>query len=643
MSNLLGGNKLTNSIRFRFTFLILATSFVLYFSVIGIVITRFRAESIARARLLTESLTREYANMATADLNADMNLVRGMASAFKANWQNGNGADSGFYQRLLKNISTESSDIMAIWISMELSAINPGWEKDFGRERHTFVTMKGAQQMIREQIDLESEDASSDYYTLKRSKIVEFSEPYFDSYGNDTTQFLMSSVCVPVLDDGNRFLGLAGVDFSLQRLTPFVEKIIPYKGTQAMIVSNKGIIVATANKEMRMKGVQEIFPGRADFFMGQIRKGEGVSFEDKNAKGSWYVSMSPIRLTKSDTPWALILKVPKYSVLAKVLVTMWMSVLVSLVGLALLGLIIYLLTLRIVRPLNRCVSLAQSIGQGDLSKRIEVGQQDEIGMMALSLNQMTDQLNNMVSGIVRGSKSLLQTADNLAQTSQQLLDSANEQESSGSVLEKAISDLSVYIDESTLNARQAESLSRSTTQTIHSSSDKFNGSIHSMQAIANKITVIEDIAFQTNLLALNAAVEAARAGEHGLGFAVVADEVRKLADRSQGVAKEIKKLASDTNQVSHEAGKTLTETYRQIDDYSRIVNEIYEHANSQSDSLKHLSYTMNNVKHFCGHTSENAILMDRIAVDLQEQAEKLMEMTRQFDQNPTNNQHSSGN
>ncbi|MGU3480311.1 methyl-accepting chemotaxis protein, partial [Methylobacterium sp. D48H] len=78
-----------------------------------------------------------------------------------------------------------------------------------------------------------------------------------------------------------------------------------------------------------------------------------------------------------------------------------------------------------------------------------------------------------------------------------------------------------------------------------------------MQTIAQKITIVQEIARQADLLALNAAVEAARAGEHGRGFAVVASEVRKLAERSQAAAAEVGTLSSDTVKAAQQAGDML--------------------------------------------------------------------------------------
>ena len=98
--------------------------------------------------------------------------------------------------------------------------------------------------------------------------------------------------------------------------------------------------------------------------------------------------------------------------------------------------------------------------------------------------------------------------------------------------------------------------------------------VQAMQTIAEKITIVQEIARQTDLLALNAAVEAARAGEHGRGFAVVASEVRKLAERSQTAAHEIGALSGQTVSVAQQAGEMLTKLVPDIKKTAQLVDEI---------------------------------------------------------------------
>src|SRR5205814_7937692 len=113
-----------------------------------------------------------------------------------------------------------------------------------------------------------------------------------------------------------------------------------------------------------------------------------------------------------------------------------------------------------------------------------------------------------------------------------------------------------------------------------------------MKTIADKIAIIEDIAYQTNLLALNAAIEAARAGEHGRGFAVVATEVRKLAERSQLAATDINRLAADSVGVAQRSGQRLAALVPAIAQTASLGQEVAAASREQAGSVTQITRAM---------------------------------------------------
>jgi methyl-accepting chemotaxis protein len=135
-------------------------------------------------------------------------------------------------------------------------------------------------------------------------------------------------------------------------------------------------------------------------------------------------------------------------------------------------------------------------------------------------------------------------------------------------------EMAANVKQNAENASQTEKIAGQSAKDAEASGAAVGRAVQAMQTIAEKITIVQEIARQTDLLALNAAVEAARAGEHGKGFAVVASEVRKLAERSQAAAAEIGTLSSDTVKVAQQAGEMLAKLVPDIKKTAELVEEI---------------------------------------------------------------------
>jgi methyl-accepting chemotaxis protein len=154
--------------------------------------------------------------------------------------------------------------------------------------------------------------------------------------------------------------------------------------------------------------------------------------------------------------------------------------------------------------------------------------------------------------------------------------------------------------------------------------------VDAMKQIAQKIGIVDDIAYQTNLLALNAAIEAARAGEHGKGFAVVAAEVRKLAERSQAAAREIGQLAGTSVGLAERAGHLLERMVPSIHKTSELVQEIAAASGEQNAGVGQITGAMNHLNSTTQQTASASEELSATAEELSAQAQRLQELMSFF-------------
>ncbi len=232
------------------------------------------------------------------------------------------------------------------------------------------------------------------------------------------------------------------------------------------------------------------------------------------------------------------------------------------------------ISISISRGLGRAVGLAGAVANGDLSQMIDVSSNDEIGDLIKSLNAMVEKLRQIVAEALTAAQNVSAGSQELSASAEQLSQGATEQASSAEEASSSMEEMASNVKQNADNASQTEKIAGQSARDAEASGAAVGRAVNAMQTIAEKITIVQEIARQTDLLALNAAVEAARAGEHGRGFAVVASEVRKLAERSQAAAAEIGTLSTETVKVAQEAGGMLSRLVPDIKKTAGLVQEI---------------------------------------------------------------------
>lgn len=320
----------------------------------------------------------------------------------------------------------------------------------------------------------------------------------------------------------------------------------------------------------------------------------------------------------------------------------------KIIGLILATLVLVMMPLALIirhsilSPLNKTIKIARSVSKGQLEVTIDTKYNDEVGLLEKALKTMVDNLKHIVDDVVLSTDQLAAASNQISSTSEQLSQGSSEQAAASEEVSSSIEEMAANIQQNSQNSQQTEKISTNAVESIKESTDSALQAISSMRKIAEKITIIGDIASKTDLLAINASIEAARAGEHGKGFAVVAAEVRKLAERSQVAADEINTLTIKGLKVADNAGTELTEIVPEIEKTAGLVQEITSASLEQDTGAKQIN---NATVQLSMITQQNAAAAQELAAsskDLNYEAERLLHSISFFKMNNEKGKNKEG-
>lgn len=267
------------------------------------------------------------------------------------------------------------------------------------------------------------------------------------------------------------------------------------------------------------------------------------------------------------------------------------------------------------KPMKKLAAVINTIALGNLSTKINITRNDEIGQMAIGLKGIVDVFKDVILNIKQTAEQVHCASDELSTSSQQISDGASGQAATTEEISSTMEELSSIILMNSENAQKAEEIAVKADQEMKKANDISKMSLKSVLEISGKISIINEIASQTNMLALNAAVEAARAGQYGLGFSVVAAEVRKLAEKSRIAAEEVKKLSKDCVNYTQESVTYITDLMPSIESSASVVKEISAASKEQFAGAEQINLSM---QHLNTVTQSNAASSEEMASSSEE-------------------------
>ena len=478
-----------------------------------------------------------------------------------------------------------------------------------------------------------------DYYLLPKERKRESVTDPFPYPIHDKIIWLVSLVSPIVVQQ--EFYGIAGVDMSLDFVQSLVERANTnlYSGAGRMVILAHGGILAAVSDEKDIIGQPLAQSGWEEWerLHALVEAGK----ESISMRNDALEVILPMPIGRTETPWGVVITLPKDVVLDQARAVVeglrqrgeeslrgqsWLA----LVVLGASFLLIWIVSGQIVTPIRHSVNFAETVAKGDLTLSIQTNQNDEVGTLVNALNAMNGKLREIVAQVKQAVDNLSENSRAINARASEMAHGATEQASSTEEASASMEEMSANIKQNAENSLQTEKIALKAAQDAQNSGKAVSEAVVAMQAIAQKISIVEQIANRTHVLSMNASIEASKAQEYGKGFAVVASEVRTLAGQSESAAKEISSLVHSAVSLAEAAGQKLNSLVPDIQRTADLIQEISAASNEQSSGAAQVNLAIQQLDQVTQQSSFSAERLSGMADELANQSEQLQKTIEFF-------------
>jgi PAS domain S-box-containing protein len=383
------------NIRAKLLAYVLVTS-ILVLGFIGAFI-QYRTYKIALndAQIFALSSAQNAASTVKSELEFDLGFSRSLAHSLYGYYKYDDSTRDSIYYDIIKHQIEQNPRYVTIWYNFEYSATKPNYDKNYGRRSVSSFMQNGYGQILIEERNVTGDIEGSEYHKAKVNNAELISDPYYFKF-DGVNEIMVTSISAPIRRNGN-FVGLAGVDVTLDKFQETITQIRPYNNSQAFLLSNNSTVVAHSNELNLGKPFQEIYPEIAmeHRIPNKVQMGISYSFNWDFDDEDYLVTITPVEVGNFTTPWSVGVIIPMDEIMVEADKSTTYGLLVAALGLIVLTLVLYYVSKIITSPILQTTNVLNDMAEGDIdrNKKLKINTGDELEDMANSVNKLIEGLN----------------------------------------------------------------------------------------------------------------------------------------------------------------------------------------------------------------------------------------------------------